>query len=148
MRMNQSLAYFASVLRRDFVNTCSRELQKSHLTPGLLYPVLYIGNHPSCSPKDIMQSLHIDWGQLQRSLDKLASDGWILKEKNPRDRRAYQLNLTAAGHQLFQKSHEMLAAWDEEKLSTLTEAERQQLFLLLGRILQAAPVPDSSSANY
>lgn len=141
--MKQSLAYFSSELRRDFVNTCSHELQKSHLTPGLLYPILYIGNHPACSPKEIMQSLRIDWGQLQRSLDKLVSDGWILKEKNPADRRAYRLNLTAAGRQMFQKSHEMISAWDEQKLSVLSPEERRQLILLLSRILLAAPTSDS-----
>lgn len=145
--MNQSLAYFVSVLRRDFVNTCSLELQKSDLTPGLLYPILYIGNHPACAPKEIMQSLHIDWGQLQRMLDRLVSGGWILKEKNPSDRRSYQLNLTETGQQIFQKSHDMLFAWDNAKLSVLTSEERQQLLLMLGRILQTSRAPESCPAG-
>lgn len=145
--MNKNLAYFASILRKDFVNTCSHELQKDRLTPGLLYPILYIGNHPGCSPKNIMQSLHMDWGHLQRSLDKLISDGWIQKEKNPKDLRSNQLNLTPDGRRIFQKSYEMIKSWDEQMLSVLTEEEQEQLFLLLSKILQAITTPASAPAN-
>ena len=85
--MKINLAYFISVLRKNFVSDCSRKLQQDHVTLGLLYPILYIGKHPDCSPKEVMQSLNMDWGFTQRTLDKLAADNLISREKNPKDRR-------------------------------------------------------------
>ena len=61
--MKVKLAYYISELRRDFVKECSRKLQEDDLTPGLLYPVLYIGRHPGCSPKELTEALHMDWGR-------------------------------------------------------------------------------------
>ena len=134
--MKTNLAYFVSVLRKNFVSDCSRKVQQYHITLGLLYPILYIGKHPNCSPKEVMESLHLDWGLAQRTLDKLAADNLISREKNPKDRRSYLLNLTADGYQLFQKSHELINAWNEQKLSVLTPDEQLQLKTLLEKIVE------------
>ena len=134
--MKINLAYFISVLRKNFVSDCSRKLQQDHVTLGLLYPILYIGKHPDCSPTEVMQSLNMDWGFTQRTLDKLAADNLISREKNPKDRRCYRLNLTADGYRLFQKSHELINAWNEQKLAVLTPDEQLQLKNLLEKIVQ------------
>ena len=134
--MKINLAYFISVLRKNFVSDCSRKLQQDHVTLGLLYPILYIGKHPDFSPKEVMQSLNMDWGFTQRTLDKLAADNLISREKNPKDRRCYRLNLTADGYRLFQKSHELINAWNEQKLAVLTPDEQLQLKNLLEKIVQ------------
>lgn len=133
--MNTKLAYFISELRRDFINECSQKLQEIQMTPGLLYPMLYIGTHPRCSPKAVMESLHMDWGHTQRTLDKLVNDQLITREKNPGDRRSYCLNLTDKGSEVFRKSQEMTVAWNKEKLSVLTPEEQKQLSILLNKLL-------------
>lgn len=134
--MKTNLAYFVSVLQKSFVNDCSRKLQQDHVTLGLLYPILYIGKHPDCSPKEVMQSLNMDWGFAQRTLDKLVAENLISREKNPEDRRCYHLNLTADGYRLLQKSHELIDAWNEQKLAVLTPDEQLQLKNLLEKIVQ------------
>lgn len=132
--MRTKFAYLISVLRRDFVNQCSRLLQKDGITPGLLYPVLYIGRHPNCAPKEMMQFLQMDWGLVQRSLDKLVAEGLVRREKNPQDRRCYHLSLTDKGERVFGDSHDMIAAWDAEKLSVLSLEEQEQLEQLLCKV--------------
>lgn len=134
--MKTNLAYFVSVLQKNFVNDCSRKLQQDHVTLGLLYPILYIGKHPNCSPKEVMQSLNMDWGFAQRTLDKLVADNLISREKNPKDRRCYHLNLTADGYRLLQKSHGLINVWNEQKLAVLTPDEQLQLKNLLEKIVQ------------
>ncbi len=134
--MNKGLAYYISMLRREFVISCSHRLQDYDLTVGLLYPILYIGNHPGCSPKEVIQALRLDWGQGQRSLDKLENRELLQKEKNPADRRVYLLRLTEKGQEIFQKSRDMTTAWNMEKLSVLTEEEQKMLMSLLKRVLQ------------
>lgn len=133
--MKVKLAYYISELRRDFVKECSRKLQEDDLTPGLLYPVLYIGRHPSCSPKELTEALHMDWGLTQRTLDRLVASHLISREKNPLDRRRFSLNLTKEGFQVFQKSHDIIVSWNEEKLALLTPQEQACLESALKKML-------------
>lgn len=133
--MKVKLAYYISELRRDFVKECSRKLQEDDLTPGLLYPVLYIGRHPGCSPKELTEALHMDWGLSQRTLDRLVASHLISREKNPLDRRRFSLNLTKEGSQVFQKSHDIIVSWNEEKLALLTPQEQTRLESALKKML-------------
>lgn len=133
--MKVKLAYYISELRRDFVKECSRKLQEDDLTPGLLYPVLYIGRHPGCSPKELTEALHMDWGLTQRTLDRLVASHLISREKNPLDRRRFSLNLTKEGSQVFQKSHDIIVSWNEENLALLTPQEQTCLESALKKML-------------
>lgn len=133
--MQIKLAYYISELRRDFVNECSRKLQEVELTPGILYPMLYIGRHPGCSPKEVTEALNMDWGLAHRTLDKLVNDQLIIKEKNPLDRRRSSLNLTEKGTLVFRQSHHLIVSWNEEKLSRLTPQEQTCLESALKKML-------------
>ncbi len=135
--MVPGFAYFVSVLRKDFVTECSRKLAQDHITLSLLYPILYIGKHPSCSPKELTQTLNMDWGFTQRSLDKLASEHLISRQRDEKNRRCYHLELTDEGCRLYHKSHDLICAWNEQKLSVLTPDEQAQLTTLLEKIVQA-----------
>lgn len=135
--MVPGFAYFVSVLRKDFVTECSRKLAQDHITLSLLYPILYIGKHPSCSPKELTQAMNMDWGFTQRSLDKLASEHLISRQRDEKNRRCYHLELTDEGCRLYHKSHDLICAWNEQKLSVLTPDEQAQLTTLLEKIVQA-----------
>lgn len=133
--MQIKLASYISELRRNFVNECSRKLQEDELTPGTLYPLLYIGRHPGCSPKEVTEALNMDWGLAHRTLDRLVSCQLISKEKNPLDRRRSSLNLTEKGSLVFQKSHDIIVSWNKEKLSVLTPQEQVCLESALKKML-------------
>lgn len=44
------------------------------------------------------------------------------------------LNLTPKGQQAFELSHQVFVDWDAQRLSGLTQAERETLMGLLGKI--------------
>ena len=48
--------------------------------------------------------------------------------------RSYVLNLTPKGQRAFELSHQVFVDWDAQRLSGLTQAERETLMELLGRI--------------
>lgn len=112
-------------------------MAQDHITLSLLYPILYIGKHPSCSPKELTQALNMDWGFTQRSLDKLASEHLISRQRDEKNRRCYHLELTDEGCRLYHKSYDLICAWNEQKLSVLTPDEQAQLTTLLEKIVQA-----------
>ena len=80
-----------------------------------------------------LQDLHLDWGHSQRSLNKLAEDGFLTKEKNG---RSYHLKLTQRGENAFVVCHQVFIGWDAQSLGGLTAQERQQLLTLLQKAVQ------------
>ena len=69
-------------LHREFSAYTTQRLQELGLSFGLIYFVIYVGKHPDCTPSELTKDLHLDWGHSQRSLNKLAEDGFLTKEKN------------------------------------------------------------------
>lgn len=129
--MFHTLAYFATVFHRDFTAYTSRRLQKLGLSFGLLFPLIYVGKHPGCTQGELTAALGLDWGYSQRSIAKLADEGFISREK---DGRAYHLELKEKGMEAFQLSHRVFSDWDSERLAVLEPEERQQLLALLEKV--------------
>ena len=57
--MVSSIAYYITLLRRDFAGYCSRELGKLGLSQGLLFFILYVGRPPGCTPGQLAAALHM-----------------------------------------------------------------------------------------
>lgn len=125
--MKSTLSYAIMVLQKNFVSFSNRELQKLGLSQGLLYFILYVGNHPGCSQKELAQRLHMDAGHVTRSLNKLEQNGFITMEQNKEDRRVHMLYLQKKGEEAFLFSHSLFSRWDQAVLSEMTEADQQQL---------------------
>ena len=131
-----SLAYYVTMLRKDFSQYCSRELSAVGLSPGQLYFILYVGRHPGCTPKVLAQALRMDMGHTIRTLAKLEAGGFLVQSPKADDRRAHELRLTEQGEAAFALSHVLFAKWDDAALGGLQEAERAQLLALLGKVVE------------
>ena len=103
---------------------------------GLLFFVIYVGKHPGCSPAELTKALYLDWGYSQRSLNKLAKDGFLTKAKSG---RSYALTLTEKGEQAFAISHQVFFTWDDARLANLTPTEKDQLLVLLQKAAEGMP---------
>lgn len=137
--MFNTLAYYSSVLYRDFTAYTSEKLEKMGLHFGLLFFLIYVGKHPGATPSDLTQNLHLDWGHSQRCITKLVDSGFLTKEKVG---RRYQLHLTDKGQEAFAVSHQVFFDWDSQRLAVLNEEERQTLFALLQKVARnSGPLP-------
>ena len=140
--MQNTLPYYFARLYKQFLSYSTQRLQKQGLGYGSLPFILYIGRHPGCTQAQMTGELHLDWGHCQRSVTRLVQDGFITKEKAAADARAYHLNLTAAGCQAFEISHQVFFDWQAQQVTKLTQEEQAQLTALLTKLL-----PDASTQN-
>lgn len=115
-------------LNNRFSTYTTQRLQELGLSFGLMYFVIYVGKHPDCSPSELTKDLHLDWGHSQRSLIRLAEDGFLTREKVG---RSYRLNLTEKGETAFAVCHQVFYDWDARNLNGLTAEEQRQLLSLL-----------------
>lgn len=115
-------------MNKRFSAYTTQRLQELGLSFGLMYFVIYVGKHPDCSPSELTKDLHLDWGYSQRSLIRLAEDGFLTREKVG---RSYRLNLTEKGETAFAVCHQVFYDWDARNLNGLTAEEQRQLLSLL-----------------
>ena len=130
--MKHTMAFYATVLQRQFFAYASSEVQKLGLNCGQLPFLLYVGKHPACTPGQLTAALHLDWGYSQRSLTRLAETGFLLRER--RDARTSQLTLTERGQEAYDVSHQVFHRWDAQKLASLKPEEQAQLLALLEKV--------------
>lgn len=86
---------------------------------------------------ELAHSVELDCGAMTRQLDQLEQRGYLLRRPHEQDRRALRIELTAAGHALWQQ----LAGCGEDVLAAaqapLSASERKHLLDYLQRMLHA-----------
>lgn len=132
--MNESLSMYITLLKKDFDNFCNLRLQNLGLSQGLMFFLIYIGNHPNCSPKDLSLALKADTGHTTRSVEKLVQGGFATRKNKITDKRAFELQLTEKGLQAFNEIRTLFTQWDNLMLTDLSTEDRENLSKILGKL--------------
>ena len=80
---------------------------------------------------ELSKRMMVTGGNVTGITDQLVSEGLVIREDNPEDRRAYIVKLTAEGRRQFKKMAEAHEKWILELFSGLRDTEKQQLYSLL-----------------
>lgn len=126
-----TLAFYSAGFYRDFSAYTAHMLQEIGLNYGALFPLIYVGKHPGCTPSQLVNALGLDWGYGQRTLQKLEGSGFLTRTK---EGRSYRLELCEKGQKAFKVSHQVFFDWDRQVLAPLTQNEREQLTALLEKV--------------
>jgi DNA-binding MarR family transcriptional regulator len=90
------------------------------------------------TPSEISDRTLISSATMTSTLDRLARQGWIRRLPNPEDRRSVLVEITDEGQQLCDRFLPGIHAVEREVMSELDPLEREQLLLLLGKMLAGA----------
>lgn len=129
-----SLAFYITVLRKDFVKYCKLQLAQFQLTEGLLHYLIYIGKNPNCTLSEISAYLLNDNGHTTRSIDKLETLGYLQRISDGSDKRKVMLTLTDKGYHVFQQLKTIITTWDKTMLKDFSNEEKKHLYYLLQKI--------------
>jgi DNA-binding MarR family transcriptional regulator len=80
--------------------------------------------------------MRIDRTTMVSLIDGLERAGYVKRERNPDDRRAYVITLTAAGRRAQGRAEKAVDADALQFFGRLSEAERQELHRLLARLIE------------
>lgn len=94
------------------------------------------GEGGSLSQQAIGERLRIDRTTMVSLIDDLERAGYVKRARNPDDRRAYVITLTAAGRKAQARAEEAVDAHALQFFGQLSEAERQELHRLLARLIE------------
>lgn len=84
----------------------------------------------------IAHTIGLDKTTLVPILDDLEQRGLIVRQADPNDRRAHTVRLTDAGRTMLARTTELLREIQEQELTDLIPAERDELMRLLRHLVQ------------
>lgn len=84
---------------------------------------------------EIAELMGLDRTTVTYLVDGLEKRGWLQRERDPADRRAHVVTLTAEGAAALERIRPAATAAIDEVLAPLDDAERAQLRTLLTRLL-------------
>ncbi len=101
------------------------------LRPRHMIALTVLRDLGSSSQQDLATTLQIDRTNLVGLLNELEAEGLIERRRSTEDRRRHSVAITSGGHQRLARAEFALAAAEDVALAALTDAERQQLYVLL-----------------
>ena len=124
-----------SIIYRHGKTINDRMIRKFHLSGGQSRYLARICDNPGISQEELAQYYQIDKGAIAKSVRRMGELGYVKREQNPEDRRAYCLFPTERARevmdfcredmkrmeQAFEESltPEEIAAWEKEHLQLL-----------------------------
>jgi DNA-binding MarR family transcriptional regulator len=112
-------------------------LEPLGLRPNHVAVLQYLHVREGASQREVVDGLWIDASSLVALLDEFEDRGLAERRRNPRDRRAYAVHLTAAGREALAEAQALSRDIERRLLAPLAASERKQLHGLLARVVGA-----------
>ena len=125
---------YISQIHRKGCAFISNELSELGVGAGQFMFLLELYRGDGRSQEDLAETLNIDKGTTARAIKKLEEEGFLIREKDKIDKRAYKLYLTPKGKNVKKDIYEVLSKWEIYMTSNLTEDESDLLRCLLQKI--------------
>lgn len=122
------------VLERGEASCCDITLSQCHT-------IVEIGRAGTMSANVLAEILGLDKSTVSRSVDKLVSDGIIVREPDPEDRRYVTLLLSEKGLSIFADVEKRMAQYFEEVIAAIPDDKREQLVESLHYLVEALKGP-------
>jgi MarR family transcriptional regulator, lower aerobic nicotinate degradation pathway regulator len=121
-----------------------REVTEGHLTDARIRPrqiglVLVLRDEGALQQQELGERLAMDRTTTMRLVSELEEYGFVSREENPDDRRAYGVQLTSQGVRLAAQLEADVRAAQGVVLAPLSSAEAKTFHRLLTKLLVAGP---------
>ncbi len=98
------------------------------------------------SQQALAEALRIDRTTMVNLVDELERGGQVRRQRNPEDRRAYSVDITADGQGLLARADAVVARLQEEVFGPMRPEDRAELSRLLRVLVDAGTLPGFAAA--
>lgn len=131
-RSHQSIGRDAFLFSREIHTFIARELEPFGIGSGQFPFLMRLLHHDGISQEILIKDLNCDRATGTRAINKLEENGYVLRETDPRDRRAYRVCLTDKARQMGPVIRQMSSMINDVVFNGFT-AEEKDLFVRMMR---------------
>jgi MarR family transcriptional regulator, temperature-dependent positive regulator of motility len=132
-------------LAKQVYRSSNEQLLGMHLR--LLMALSYLRDHDGAPQQDLAEALCMDANNVVLLLNELEDLGYVLRQRDPHDRRRHIVELTAHGTRALAQAERAQEGIEDEVLRALDADERATLWRLLTRALYGAEPAEGESAE-
>jgi DNA-binding MarR family transcriptional regulator len=133
-----ALVRLGGLLRRAFTDHLANAswATEAGIRPGCFSVLRSVASAASApSQRQLCDELGIDPSDMVGLVDVLEQAGYVARDRDPADRRRHALSVTDAGSAALDRFDVLAAAVGDELLGCLEAVEREQLELLLAKVV-------------
>lgn len=94
----------------------------------------YIADHKGTSQEELAKAMRIDKGAIAKAVKDMCAKGYVYREPNPHDRRAYCLFPTEKSKQISECGEKHYEEFHKRLTEGMSDEEVEQFKVLLGKI--------------
>jgi DNA-binding MarR family transcriptional regulator len=133
--LTERTAFLANKVGQLLLGRVEAGMQELGLSSRSYFVLTAVDPETPRSQQDISQMLTIDPTTMGSIVDDLEARGLVVRTRNARDRRRYDLTLSDAGVATLAAAHDSLAATERDFFSPLSGKQRAELHGLLQRLV-------------
>ncbi len=133
-----TIAKLASHIYRHTQAYANEVLEKYQLSSGTYPFLLVLHTQEGINQNQISRYLSIDKSMSARAIQKLIQLGYLRKEGDSGDSRAFKLYLTDRGREIVPFVKKKLQCWNQVITQNLNEQELEKVIDILNKVLQNA----------
>jgi DNA-binding MarR family transcriptional regulator len=130
----RAVALRLSVVARQLRVTFDQSAEASGLTRAQWHLIAVVARRPGATQRTIAEALEVREITAGRLVDRLCEEGYLRRDENPSDRRAYSVYLTPAAQPLLDRLDALAKIHEEWIFGNFEPEELEKLDELLDRI--------------
>jgi DNA-binding MarR family transcriptional regulator len=130
----QRIGFLLAMAKGGAEQICMNALEPLGLHVRQYGLLVVLASEGPLSQQELADWIRTDRTTMVALVDALEERGYLKRERNPADRRAYRLQLTAEGKRALTRGRTLMRRAEAELLRSLDERERDQLVSLLGKV--------------
>jgi len=124
--LSRNFGFLVNDVARLMRTAYDRRVKSLGLTRSQWWVVTHLFRANGVTQSELAEMLEIEKPTLGRLLDRLEAKGWVRREHDARDRRAWRVHLTEAVEPAMQTMREIAAELRRDALTGLSAAERER----------------------
>ncbi|WP_409201090.1 MarR family winged helix-turn-helix transcriptional regulator [Methanobrevibacter sp. DSM 116169] len=125
--MNDSYGYVLGSILQKFGEQFDKALENYSITTNDYRVLMAVNNKPNINQKEVGQMLKIDRTTIVHIIDNLEDNNYLIRIKNPNDRRSFQLSLTKKGENILEPICEVRDEIHDDCLKNLSKNQKKVL---------------------
>ena len=130
----QSVGKYISIIHRTGSSFLSKEFSKFNIGSGQYMYLIHLYKNDGLSQEELTEILNIDKGTTAKSINKLETEGFVMRAKDKNDKRINRVYLTPKALEIKDEFLSSINAWENTLTSNLSYAEKEQALTLLKKI--------------
>lgn len=124
--LSRNFGYLVNDVARLMRTVYDRRVRSLGLTRSQWWVMNHLFRNPGATQSELAAILEIERATLGRLLDRLEAKGWVRREDDARDRRAWRVRLTAAAEPAMRKLRKQAAGLRRDALAGMSATERER----------------------